>query len=304
MIMQQYQQRWIVSNLNKNIDSETKSKQVQSVIQGVRTSDGAGVKLTRIIGSQQLQMLDPFLLLDCFESNDPNDYIAGFPPHPHRGFETVTYILDGQMRHADSRGNEGVIAAGGVQWMTAGEGILHSEMPEQQQGLLKGFQLWVNLPKSEKMCTPKYQEFSAQQIPVDNSGQAYSIKVIAGQSDAGVTGPVVNQHSFPLYLDVVMHQSASFKQSIPRNHNAFVYVIDGQLSVADLDVSQGQLAVLGQGDNLELTAQAQSRFLIISGKPMNEPVARHGPFVMNTHDELKQAFIDYQQGRFGYLAEA
>ena len=292
-----------MSSFNEKVASETSSKPVQSVIQGIRTSDGAGVKLTRIIGSQQLQMLDPFLLLDCFESDDPNDYIAGFPPHPHRGFETVTYILDGRMRHADSRGNEGVIEAGGVQWMTAGKGILHSEMPEQEQGLLKGFQLWVNLPKAEKMCTPKYQEFSAQQIPVDTSDQAFSVKVIAGQSDSGVTGPVVNLHSFPLYLDVIMHQTMDFKQSIPSSHNAFVYVIDGQLSVADLGVSAGQLAVLGQGDKLELTSQAQSRFLVIAGKPMNEPVARHGPFVMNDNDELKQAFVDYQQGKFGYLAE-
>ncbi len=292
-----------MSSLNEKTDSKTTNKQVQNVIQGVRTSDGAGVKLTRIIGSQQLQMLDPFLLLDCFESDDPNDYIAGFPPHPHRGFETVTYILDGKMRHADSRGNEGVIEAGGVQWMTAGKGILHSEMPEQEQGLLKGFQLWVNLPKSEKMCTPKYQEFSAKHIPIDTKDEAFSVKVIAGQSDSGVTGPVVNLHSYPMYLDVMMHQTANFKQSIPSTHNAFVYVIDGQLSVADLAVSAGQLAVLGQGDSLELRAQAQSRFLVIAAKPMAEPVARHGPFVMNDYDELKQAFIDYQQGKFGCLAE-
>ncbi len=290
-----------VSNLKQTIADKVQSRKVENVIQGSLTSDGAGVKLTRIIGSQQLPMLDPFLLLDCFESDKPDDYIAGFPAHPHRGFETVTYILDGQMRHADSRGNEGVIKAGGVQWMTAGRGILHSEMPEQQEGLLKGFQLWVNLPKSEKMCEPKYQEFSAQQLPVDNTVGAYSIKVIAGKTDAGIAGPVTNVHSSPLYLDVQMHEQGVFKQSIASTHNAVVYVISGQLSVADVAVKAGQLAVFGDGDALYLEAQQASRFLVIAGTPMQEPIARHGPFVMNTHEELQQAFSDYQQGKFGTL---
>ena len=290
-----------MSNLNQTIADKVQSRKVESVVQGSLTSDGAGVKLTRIIGSQQLPMLDPFLLLDCFESDKPDDYIAGFPAHPHRGFETVTYILDGQMRHADSRGNEGVIKAGGVQWMTAGRGILHSEMPEQQEGLLKGFQLWVNLPKSEKMCEPKYQEFSAQQLPVDNTIGAYSIKVIAGKTDAGIAGPVINLHSSPLYLDVQMHEQGVFKQSVVSTHNTVVYVISGQLSVADVEVRTGQLAVFGDGDALNLEAQQASRFLVIAGTPMREPIARHGPFVMNTHEELQQAFSDYQQGKFGTL---
>lgn len=280
---------------------ESESKKVSSLVQGVPTNDGAGVKLTRIIGSGQLKMLDPFLLLDCFESDNPDDYIAGFPPHPHRGFETVTYIIDGQMRHADSRGNEGVIKSGGVQWMTVGRGILHSEMPEQQDGLLKGFQLWINLPKSHKMCEPKYQEFSAQNLPMDDSSDDYHATVISGVTDNAVKGPVVNPLSNPLYLDVSLRANGQFQQSITPGHNSCIYLIEGNIEVAGLRVKPSQLAVLGQGESVAIKATEQSRFLLIAAKPMNETVVRYGPFVMNDHDELKQAFLDFENGDFGKL---
>lgn len=273
------------------------------VVTGQPATDGAGVELVRVIGQHALAELDPFLLLDAFRSDNPDDYIAGFPPHPHRGFETVTYILNGRMRHKDNAGNEGVIEPGGIQWMTAGRGIVHSEMPEQQDGLLEGFQLWINLPGSHKMDPPAYQEHGVDEIPVESRPGA-SIRVIAGQTSAATRGPVSQPLTDPLYLDVTLEAGADFSEPVTSGHNAFVYVINGELRLdaADGDaarIARDQLAVLGPGDTLAVSAgDSVTRFLLIAGKPLGEPVARGGPFVMNTQAELMQAFADYQSGNF------
>ena len=280
------------------MEQNKRTRHIEKTIQGTATQDGAGVKLTRIIGQRKLHMLDPFLLLDCFESDDPDDYIAGFPEHPHRGFETVTYIIDGKMRHKDSQGNEGVIGKGGVQWMTAGKGILHSEMPEQEQGLLKGFQLWVNLPSADKMTQPAYQEFPAEQIATEQWENGSIIKVIAGCTDSGTQGPVINQYTQPTYLDVQLKSKTTFTQQLPVNHNAFIYMLEGELQLGNSKVQAKQLAILTAGEEIQLQAHSDSRFLLIAGKPLQEPVARYGPFVMNTQAQINQAMSDYQQGKF------
>ena len=287
--------------LNKSDNRSERS--IKKIVSGVKTSDGDGVKLTRLIGSSQLDMLDPFLLLDCFESDQAEDYIGGFPTHPHRGFETVTYLLNGKMRHKDSAGNEGVIEPGGVQWMTAARGILHSEMPEQEHGLLKGFQLWVNLPSHAKMNKPQYQEFLPNAMAYEQSNNGTKINVIAGTTNQGTTGAVTNVYSEPLYLDVHLPEGQVLTQSITLNHNAFIYVIEGEVSVQSADhfdaIAATKLAVLTDGEQVSIVGgQQSSRFLLIAGKPFNEPVARHGPFVMNTREQLLQAFDDFNQGKF------
>ncbi len=264
-------------------------RKIVKTIRGMAASDGDGVQLTRIIGSPELDMLDPFLMLDSFASDNPGDYIGGFPEHPHRGFETVTYMLAGKMRHKDNAGHEGVIEAGGVQWMTAGRGILHSEMPEQTEGLLQGFQLWVNLPAKDKMLPPAYQEFTAADIP-EEAFEGGTIKVISGVTDAGTIGAVQGTATNPLYLDVALN--GSFRQAIPPTHNGFIYVIEGEVA----GVAKGHVGVLGAGDSVAL--QGAGRFLLIAGAQLNEPVARGGPFVMNTREEILQAFDDYRSGRF------
>jgi redox-sensitive bicupin YhaK (pirin superfamily) len=279
------------------------TRKVQQVITGQATTDGAGVELVRVIGQPALMDLDPFLLLDAFRSDDPDDYIAGFPPHPHRGFETVTYLLNGRMRHQDNAGNEGVIEPGGIQWMTAGKGIVHSEMPEQQDGLLEGFQLWINLPSSHKMTAPSYQEHDSVHIPTESRNDTV-IKVISGKTSQGTSGPVSQPLTDPLYLDVALQPDTAFDENITADHNAFIYVIDGEVMLEDADAKQlslgrDQLAVLGQGDAIALQSGSRAaRFLLVSGKPLNEPVARGGPFVMNTEAEIRQAFSDYQRGNF------
>ena len=279
------------------------TRKVQQVISGQATTDGAGVELVRVIGQPALMDLDPFLLLDAFRSDDPDDYIAGFPPHPHRGFETVTYLLNGRMRHQDNAGNEGVIEPGGIQWMTAGKGIVHSEMPEQQDGMLEGFQLWINLPGSHKMTAPSYQEHDAAHIPTESRNDTV-IKVISGKTSQGTSGPVSQPLTDPLYLDVALQSDTAFLEDIAADHNAFIYVIDGEVMLEDADMKQlglgrDQLAVLGQGDAVALrSGDRETRFLLVSGKPLNEPVARGGPFVMNTEAEVRQAFSDYQRGNF------
>jgi redox-sensitive bicupin YhaK (pirin superfamily) len=261
------------------------------------------VDLVRVIGQPALMDLDPFLLLDAFRSDDPDDYIAGFPPHPHRGFETVTYLLNGRMRHKDNTGNEGVIEPGGIQWMTAGSGIVHSEMPEQQDGLLEGFQLWINLPSAHKMDRPAYQEHDATHIPTETREGA-TIKVISGVTSQGTTGPVSQPLTNPVYLDVTLQPDTEFNENLAADHNAFVYVINGQLVLEDtdgdqIDLGRDQLAVLSKGDTVALRSGDQAgRFLMVAGKPLNEPVARGGPFVMNTAAEVRQAFSDYQRGNF------
>jgi redox-sensitive bicupin YhaK (pirin superfamily) len=245
-------------------------------------------------------MLDPFLLLDAFESDNPDDYIAGFPSHPHRGFETVTYLFAGQMRHKDSTGNEGVIKPGGVQWMTAGKGIVHSEMPEQVDGLLMGFQLWVNLPREAKMIEPGYQEFPADQVALEEWASGTRIRVIAGRTNKGTEGPVKNDFVKPTYMDVQLAAGDCFEQALSATETAFLYQVDGDISVGQAGKTVGDrtLAILGAGDEVRVLANSDSRFLLVAGEPLNEPVARGGPFVMNTRAEVLQAFDDFQNNRF------
>lgn len=264
-------------------------RQIIKTLRGIAASDGDGVKLTRIIGSPELDMLDPFLMLDSFASENPGDYIGGFPEHPHRGFETVTYMLAGKMHHKDNAGNQGLIEAGGVQWMTAGRGILHSEMPEQSEGLMHGFQLWVNLPAKDKMRAPAYQEYAASDIPVEVFDGG-TVRVISGVTATGTVGAVKGTATNPLYFDISL--SGRFEQPIPASHNGFIYVIEGEIA----GVSAGHVGVLGDGDRVALSGEG--RFLLIAGAQLKEPVARGGPFVMNTQAEIKQAFDDYRSGRF------
>jgi quercetin 2,3-dioxygenase len=285
----------------------TVSRAVERVVRGMPTSDGAGVKLRRVIGQPQLPDLDPFLMLDEFGTERAEDYIAGFPGHPHRGFETVTYMLDGRMRHRDNHGNEGVLAPGSVQWMTAGRGLIHSEMPEQQEGRMRGFQLWLNLPAREKMTAPKYQEFAAERIPVATPGRGVIVKVIAGR--VGETqGPISQPATDPTYLDVALEPGAAFAHSLPNDYAAFLYVFEGEIEVgAGSDarvVHTHELAVLGGGREVALRGAATgpdgktARAILVAGRPLREPVAKYGPFVMNTRQELQQAFADFQSGRF------
>jgi quercetin 2,3-dioxygenase len=275
---------------------------VLQVLRGMATSDGAGVKLARVIGQPALRNFDPFLMLDRFHSDDPGAYIAGFPEHPHRGFETVTIMLEGRMRHKDSRGNEGLIVGGGAQWMTAGRGILHSEMPEQQGGFMSGFQLWINLPSTEKMCEPVYQDLQPEALAhatLAGSGQAH---VIAGEL-FGVRGPVRARPSEPMLAHVTLGPNESHTVPVPHSHKAFVFVSKGSIQIAGgpgQQVSSDQIAILGDGDHVQITSEsAGAELLFAAGKPFGEPIAQHGPFVMNTNAELEQAFADYRRGTLG-----
>jgi len=276
------------------------SKPVLRVVRGQAASDGAGVKLTRVIGGQQLSELDPFLLLDEFRSDSADDYIAGFPEHPHRGFETVTYMLAGRMRHGDNQGNTGLLGPGSVQWMTAGRGIVHSEMPEQEAGLMWGFQLWVNLPAKDKMTAPRYQDIPADQVPDVDAGNGARVRVIAGEFN-GTKGPVQGGSTEPLYLDVRVEAGKRVEIALPAGHNAFAYVYQGTALVGSegKELVRGDLAVLGDGETVEVAAgEAPSSFIVVAGKPLNEPVVRYGPFVMNSRAEIVQAFEDFNSGRF------
>jgi redox-sensitive bicupin YhaK (pirin superfamily) len=278
---------------------ETKIRTVSLTTAGTPATDGAGVRLTRLIGTAELDHVDPFLLFDVFRTDNPDDYIAGFPPHPHRGFETVTYMLAGQMRHKDNAGNEGVIRAGGVQWMTAGRGIIHSEMPEQQNGLMWGTQLWVNLPGTQKMTDPGYEEFDAAAIPEETRANACRVKVIAGTTSAGTRGALTERSVDPLYLDVELSAEQRFREPVPASHQAFVFVVKGCLVIGGQIVAAGLLAVLAGGSLVDVASGDQdSHFLLIAGRELNEPVARAGPFVMSTQEELRRAFDDYRGGRF------
>jgi redox-sensitive bicupin YhaK (pirin superfamily) len=278
---------------------------VARVVRGMPASDGAGVRLTRVIGQPQLPDLDPFLLLDEFRSDQPSDYIGGFPEHPHRGFETVTYMLAGRMRHGDNRGNVGLLRPGSVQWMTAGRGIVHSEMPEQENGLLWGFQLWVNLKASEKMTEPRYQDIEPQAIPVVDRADGVQVRVIAGRfGDA--QGPVAAATVDPTYLDIALPAGQSLQHALPRDQVAFAYVFDGAVRIGEHSgsdaglVYRGDLAVLGAGDSVTLSNESAkaSRLLLIAGRPLKEPIVRYGPFVMNTQAQLRQAIEDYRSGQF------
>ncbi len=275
-------------------------RSIERVVPSQATSDGAGVKLRRSIGTPALEQLDPFLLLDCFESESADDYIAGFPDHPHRGFETVTYMIDGAMRHRDNAGNEGLLGPGSVQWMTAGRGIIHSEMPEQEEGLMKGFQLWVNLPAKLKMCAPRYQDIPAADVPVIEPAPGVRVKVIAGEV-FGVIGPVRDIIVAPLYLDLALEAGAAVEVPLAASHTGFVYLFEGEevtLGAGDR-VGRQSLGVLGAGELVRAEATAgPARLLLIAAAPIGEPVARHGPFVMNSREEIIQAVEDFQAGRF------
>jgi redox-sensitive bicupin YhaK (pirin superfamily) len=273
-------------------------RRVSRVVTGMETMDGAGVRLSRVIGGARLPQLDPFLLLDHFRSDDPQDYIGGFPPHPHRGFETVTYLLEGRVRHRDSAGHSGVIESGGVQWMTAGSGVVHSEMPEQEEGRLAGLQLWINLPAANKMSPPRYQEFAREEIPEEQREEGVKVRVIAGISSRGSRGPVTGLITPVSYLDVSLPAGRRFSEPLPAQLNGFVYLIEGGLEIAGTPIGSRSLAVLGEGAHVDIEARHDSRLLLVAGRPLQEPVARRGPFVMNNEAELQQAFRDYQEGRF------
>lgn len=271
-------------------------RQVKQLVSGIKTQDGAGVSLTRIIGQPALPRLDPFLMLDEFGSDQPQDYLAGFPPHPHRGFQTVTYMLAGKMAHADSVGNKGLIETGGVQWMNAGRGIIHEEMPQQTEGLLRGFQLWVNLPAAEKMSAPGYQDLAADKITEITVQPGIKARILAGRV-FGAQGPVSTQAVSPLFVDIHAAQDAELTIPVDVGHNAFIYPYEGQIQITDTAVLKGQLAVLSDGEEVNIQVRVGARFILVTGRPLNEPVVQYGPFVMNTQEEIQQAIRDYQSGR-------
>lgn len=268
---------------------------VDLIVPAMQTRDGAGVRLRRSLGSGALGMLDPFLLLDEIHSSDPRDYLAGFPTHPHRGFETVTYMLNGAMVHRDSMGNHGRLGPGSAQWMTAGHGIVHSEMPKEEGGELWGFQLWVNLPARQKMRTPRYQDIAPERIPEAQLGKA-RVRVVAGRFGSSV-GPVQGIVTEPQMLDVSLAPGGSFRHTVVTDDNAFVYALSGSTRLGGREVSAGELAVLGRGDVIAARSEAGGRFLLLSARPIREPVARRGPFVMNTEAEIERAISDYRAGR-------
>ena len=280
------------------------TRTLRRVIPSVPASDGAGVKLRRSLGRAQGMRLDPFLMLDEFSSDNPGDYIAGFPAHPHRGFETVTYLLDGHMLHEDHLGHRGDLRSGGVQWMTAGRGIVHSEMPQQEQGRMRGFQLWINLPAREKMKPAGYRDVQPDEIPVVSLAGGGRVKVIAGTLELdgrSTPGPIRGLTTDPLYLDVVLPAGATFSHPIRGDHNAFVYPYEGGVSAGPSDsqrvLDTHSAGVLSAGDRIEVTAGAEgARLLVLAGRPLNEPVVQYGPFVMNTREEIERAIADYQSG--------
>jgi len=282
----------------------SKTRKITRVVRAMETSDGAGVRLKRSLGTPQLDYVDPFLLLDEFKSDDRDDYIAGFPDHPHRGFETVTYMLAGSMEHKDHTGNQGILVSGSVQWMTAGKGIIHSEMPKQEDGLMWGFQLWVNLPAAQKMREPRYQEFAPDEIPVVSEEDGTIIRVIAGES-AGAVGAVQGIATEPLYLDVTLPPGKRFEQPVKEGHNLFAYVFEGEGELGTTQQQKGQqvgaghLALFSDGDCVvAMSRDVPIRFLLLAARPLNEPMVRNGPFVMNSADQIKDAFRDYRDGRF------
>jgi len=287
-------------NTSASVSTLVRPREVERVLTGQATSDGAGVKLTRVLTQNLQRRLDPFLMLDAFGTDNPGDYIGGFPDHPHRGFETVTYMLDGRMRHRDSAGHEGLLSGGGVQWMTAGRGVIHSEMPEQEAGRMEGFQLWLNLPAKDKMCTPWYRDIPSAEIPQLHTPEGVAVRVIAGRSH-GVDGAMQRQATQPLYLDLQLPAGAVFEQALPAGHNAFVYVYRGELAVAGRAVPQQRMAILANtadSDGVRLQGGPEgARALLIAGQPLNEPIAQYGPFVMNSTAQIHQAVEDFRAGR-------
>ncbi len=281
-------------------NSQRKTREIKKILNGEKTSDGNGVHLTRFIGGSQLDVLDPFLLMDVFGSDRSSDYIGGFPSHPHRGFETVTYMLAGKMKHQDNAGHSGIISAGDIQWMSAGKGIVHSEMPEQENGLLQGIQLWVNLPRAKKMSNPKYQEYRSEQISVETRQNNCSVKVIAGTTQHETVGIINNSVIQPIYWDILMDDQGTFEEVIAETHKAFIYVIDGEVALGENEslLKKGQMAILDEGEIVTIKNNLGARVILIAGKPIQEPIVKGGPFVMNTREEIHQAFADYKAGKF------
>ena len=280
------------------------SRTVERLVAGQATSDGAGVKLNRVLTQNLQHRLDPFLMLDVFGSDQAGDYIAGFPDHPHRGFETITYMIAGRMLHRDSAGHQGLLENGGVQWMTAGKGVIHSEIPQQEQGVMEGFQLWLNLPKRDKMSAPWYREFKAAELPKFETEEGVAVTVIAGDSH-GVSGAVTRDATQPNYLDLHLPGGSRFAQQLPAGHNAFVYVYRGEVSIAGKVVPAQRMAILAneaQADGVVIEAGVDARVLLISGQPLKEPIVQYGPFVMNSQDEIYQALSDFRDGRLGDAA--
>ncbi len=275
-------------------------RRIERIVDGIATSDGAGVRLTRVLAQNLQRRLDPFLMLDVFRSDEPADYLAGFPPHPHRGFETVTYILSGRMRHRDSAGHEGLLESGDVQWMTAGRGVVHSEMPEQEDGLMEGFQLWLNLPANRKMIAPWYRDIPNADIPRYETKQGASVLVIAGESN-GIEGAVRRDDTEPLYLDIVLEKGGEFTTFVPPGHNAFIYVYRGDLISGGKAVLENRMGIFENdpdADGISIRTADGARAILVAGKPLGEAIVQHGPFVMNRQEEIYQAILDFREGRF------
>jgi len=277
----------------------TPGRKVEQLVHGVQTADGAGVRLTRVLNSDLQHRLDPYLMLDAFRNDNPDDYIGGFPNHPHRGFETVTYMLAGRMRHLDSAGNEGLLGPGGAQWMIAGSGLIHSELPEQEDGLMEGFQLWLNLPAKDKMTPPRYQDIQPDAIPEFTTGDGVRVRVIAGNSH-GTEGAVQRPDTQPLYLDVHMPKGSRFVQPLEPGLNAFTYTYRGTVGIAGTPVPDRHMAILANdgAGSVIVEAPEDARLLIVAGRPLNEPIVQYGPFVMNTPEQIQEAFRDYRAGAF------
>lgn len=275
------------------------SRQVERLVRGQQTSDGAGVRLTRVLTQDLQQRLDPFLMLDAFRNENPDDYIGGFPDHPHRGFETVTYMIAGRMRHHDSVGNSGLLGPGGAQWMTTGSGLIHSELPEQSEGLMEGFQLWLNLPAKSKMIAPYYRDIPAESIPEFVTAEGIRVRIIAGRSQ-GHVGAVERPDTEPLFLDVHMPAGTVFTQAIALEHNAFTYTYRGLVEVGETAVPDRHMAILANDGATAVTVRAveDAKLLIVAGQPLREPIVQHGPFVMNTHAQIEQTLRDYRAGHF------
>ena len=284
-------------------DTVKNSRQIEHLYAGVDTQDGAGVKLTRVLTQQLQERLDPYLMLDNYKIDNPDDYVAGFPNHPHRGFETITYMITGRMRHRDSAGNEGLLQNGGVQWMTAASGVIHSELPEQENGAMEGFQLWLNLPAKDKMNDPWYKDFQSDDLPKYSTEDGVDVTVIAGQSH-GIEGAVTRDITEPSYLDIYLPAGTSFSQAIPADHNAFAFVYRGTIEIAGETVPTKTMAILENNtdtDGVTITADSSedTKVILITGRPLGEPIVQYGPFVMNSQQEIMQAVTDFQSGKFG-----
>jgi redox-sensitive bicupin YhaK (pirin superfamily) len=268
------------------------------LLKGTLMREGAGVKLHRYLGVDRTNEFEPILLFDYFDSSDPMDYMGGFPPHPHRGFETITYLLHGTITHEDNQGHKGVLRAGDVQWMTAGKGIIHSEMPSASSGRLQGLQLWLNLPAANKMDPPRYQERLSSELPVETKESGVVIKVIAGTTDQGTSSPIIDIATRPLFFDIHLPAGESMQQTIPKDYQALLFVIFGEVRVGDHLIHKEHLVALSSGDILTLKAEQPSHCLLIAATKLHEPVARYGPFVMNTEEEVMKALDDFRSGAF------